>query len=248
MQDEPRGALSVAFETNGRGFIGFIVELFGAFVRGRTEEEALSKVPSETQSYLRWAGGVMSEYKIVIVQRHRSGLTVEDADNEILLDADRRPITLQEFEGLTALVRYSGSCFSQLYDRAELKDWIDSARIRKTFYGENPRSIREIFNHVRQTQYYYLSRTKSTFDDRETDFMKIREFCVAQFAKTIATGNSAVIYELDNELWTLRKILRRFIWHDRIHGKAIVRILNKQQRLGLIRRFHDPYHFGPFEA
>ena len=26
------------------------------------------------------------------------------------------------------------------------------------------------------------------------------------------------------ESWTLRKLLRRFIWHDRIHGKALYRM------------------------
>ena len=27
----------------------------------------------------------------------------------------------------------------------------------------------------------------------------------------------------DGELWTLRKVLRRFLWHDRIHAKAMWR-------------------------
>ena len=27
-----------------------------------------------------------------------------------------------------------------------------------------------------------------------------------------------------DEEWTLRKVLRRFIWHDRIHGKAMYRM------------------------
>ena len=30
-----------------------------------------------------------------------------------------------------------------------------------------------------------------------------------------------------DECWTLRKLLRRFIWHDRIHGRAMVRMMER---------------------
>ena len=29
------------------------------------------------------------------------------------------------------------------------------------------------------------------------------------------------------ETWTLRKLLRRFIWHDRIHARAMVRMMKR---------------------
>jgi len=48
--------VSVSLETNGKGYIGYIVELPGAFIRGKTEEEAISKVDREVQSYLKWLG------------------------------------------------------------------------------------------------------------------------------------------------------------------------------------------------
>ena len=34
--------------------------------------------------------------------------------------------------------------------------------------------------------------------------------------------NEVVIGSYD-EAWSLRKVLRRFLWHDRIHGKAMYR-------------------------
>ena len=30
-----------------------------------------------------------------------------------------------------------------------------------------------------------------------------------------------------DELWTLRKVMRRFLWHDRIHAKAMYRMAVK---------------------
>jgi hypothetical protein len=51
----------------------------------------------------------------------------------------------------------------------------------------------------------------------------------------------------DKELWTLKKILRRYVWQDRIHGKAIARILESQKRLDLNERYADPFSFGFFD-
>ncbi len=231
-------------ETNGKGFHGFIVELPGAYVRGTSEREAISKVPGEARSYVAWLGQERTRFlKARIVQTHRCKLMVEDADCEILLADDSRPMSDREFLNLVELVKYSGLTFTKLYDSAELKDWVDEARIRKTFYGLNNKTIREIFDHVKRTQYYYISRIGAPFKEDETDpFMRIRDLSLESLAGLFRqSGNSKVTK--DNEEWTLKKVLRRFLWHDRIHGKAITRILEKQQRLGLIDRYEDPFVF-----
>ncbi|MBM5805771.1 MAG: hypothetical protein FJZ49_06915 [Candidatus Verstraetearchaeota archaeon] len=240
----PEGILSVALETNGKGFMGYIVELPGAFVRGRTEEEALSKVGGEVGAYMRWLGvDAEAGCGCRVVQRHRSALTVEDADNEVLLEADRGAVEDEEFRGLRDLALYSGETFLRLYTSARFKDWVDEARIRRTFWGENPRTIREIFEHVRLTQYYYLSRTKAAFTEREEEFLKIRRLCLKRIGELWRESNNSLVFDVDNELWTLKKVLRRFVWHDRIHGKAITRILEKQKRLGIIDTYEDAFCF-----
>lgn len=236
--------VSIAFETNGKGYLGFIVEFPGAFVRGRTEQEALSKVDRESESYLMWLG-VDSEasYRTAVVQRHHSLLMVEDADSEILLDADRGEISDSEFDNLVDLVWYSGETVLKIYSNAEFKNWVDEARIRSTFYGENCTTIEEILVHINRCQYYYLSRTGMEFEAREEDFMRIRGFCVEKIRDFYRKHNNQLVFDVDNELWTIKKILRRFIWHDRIHAKAMTRILEKQKQLGMISRYNDPFFF-----
>lgn len=237
--------LSIAFETNGKGYIGFIAELPGAYVRGRTEEEALDKVKAEARSYLKWLGIEQErDYTTMIVQSHHSKLMVEDADNEILLDSDRGIMEEAELRELARLVRYSGETFLRLYRQAHFKKWVDEARIRRTFHGENPKTMEEVFNHVRNTQYYYLSRTKVASEQSEQDFVKIREYCLRKIEELYQENTNVVIFDVDNELWTLKKILRRFVWHDRIHGKAITRILEKQRQLRIIENYEDPFHFS----
>jgi predicted RNase H-like HicB family nuclease len=236
--------ISIAFETNGKGYIGYLVELPGAFIRGKTEEGAISKLRQEVNLYLKWLGIKQKlDYKIQVVQRHQSALAVEDADNEILLDTDRDTMVEEEFRNLLDLVWYSGETFLQLYNKTRFKDWVDELRIRKTFYGENPKTIQEIFDHVKGCHYYYLSRTKITFDKKEEDFIKIREFCIEKIEKLYLVNNNSLIFNVENELWTIKKILRRFIWHDRVHAKAMTRILEKQKELGMIAEYDDPFHF-----
>jgi hypothetical protein len=169
--------ISIVFETNGKGYIGFIAELPGAFIRGRTEEEALLKVNREVKSYLKWLGiEEKPNYKAMVIQKHLSSLIVEDADCEILLDVDRGTMKEEEFKSLMDLVWYSGETFSKIYSDVKFKDWVDESRIRKTFHGENPKTIQEILDHVKNCQYYYLSRTQIAFENKENDFMKIRRF------------------------------------------------------------------------
>jgi len=236
--------ISVALETNGRSFIGFIVQLPGAYVRGKTEEETLSKVDSEVRSYAKWlAVEAPVDYDVSVSQRHYCTLMVEDADSEILLDEDKSPMNGHEFEELRDRATYSGETIHALYQSAELSDWVDESRVRKTFYGETPKTIREIFEHVNGTQYYYLSRANLTSEERSSGFLEARRNCLSCLRELFEQQGNDRIFQVDNEEWTLRKVLRRFVWHDRIHAKSIVRILQKQKQLALIVSFRDPFHF-----
>ena len=43
----------------------------------------------------------------------------------------------------------------------------------------------------------------------------------------------------DGELWTMRKVLRRFLWHDRIHARAMWRTASALWSSGL----ENPFFF-----
>jgi len=240
-----KDSLSIGMETNSKGFLGFIIELPGAYVKGPTQIGAVSKTVMEAGSYLTWLGQENVRFpEPLIVQTHRSDLKIEDADCEILLDDDRRPMNEDEFGRLVELVRYSGLAFDKLYESTGLKDWVDEDRIRETFYGQNKKTIQEIFDHVKRTQYYYLSRTGVSFtEDEHEPLMNIRDSCLGKLSGLFSEHGNSKVYDVANERWTLKKVLRRFIWHDRIHGKAITRILEKQRQFGLIEDYQDIFLF-----
>ena len=238
--------LSVALETNGKGFMGFIVELPGAFVRGPDESSALSKIQGEASSFLRWLR--VDDNVIMlsqVVQRHSCKLMVEDGDCEILVDSDKSFVSHMEWTQLMDLVKYSGETFNTLFEHSQLKDWVDEARVRQTFYGANRTTVKEIFDHVKRTQYYYLSRAglRTTYDESE-GLLAIRDDGLQALNKLFDKQGNSEVYVKESEYWTLKKLMRRFIWHDRIHAKAIVRILDKQKRLGLISSYEDPFGFA----
>jgi hypothetical protein len=240
----PADRLSLAFETNGKGCLGQIIQLPGAYVRAPTEKEALSKVTSEMKSYNRWLGAKLPPtVRMMIVQWHQSQLRVEDADSEILLDVDRKPFQDGEFSSLLNLVRYSGETIFAAYEKAELKEWVDESRRRSTFYGSVPSTIKEVLGHVNSAQHFYMARVGVQLENGTDDFLEIRRHCVDELTRLHEGGVNSNLFSSENELWTLKKVLRRLVWHDRIHGKAMVRIMAKQRKMKLIDDYSDPFRF-----
>lgn len=47
------------------------------------------------------------------------------------------------------------------------------------------------------------------------------------------------VWEHNGEEWSLRKMLRRFIWHDRIHAKAMYRMTIKTFGEGSVENIYN---------
>ena len=245
MTDLVSPTLSIALETNGRGYIGYLVALPGAFIRGQTADMALGKTAAEVLAYCRWREVTPpSPIRYRVVHEFRSAAAVEEADSTILLEAERRPLTEGEFAELSDLMTLSATSFESLCRRARFPDWVDAARVGATFYGPRPSTIAEIGRHVLQTQFYYLSRLQPAEPVVAGEVMAIRRLAVDRLTRLFRRQNNVYAVDRDGESWTLRKVLRRFVWHDRIHAKAIVKLLRRQAAAGLIGAYDDPFRFG----
>ena len=241
--------LHIEFETNGVGWIGYVAELPGAFVRGPTEEVSLSKGEKEVRRYARWLGLEPKVSCTLLRTRvHRSGLCVEDADNEILLEYDRGRLNPSTFDRWCQIALFSGACFQELYAAATLRDWRDPARDRETFNGPAPCSIREVYQHVDRVQGYYQQCLGLTPDFGSCSFTERRRECLARISELYGNNTGLNVRQEGGEEWTTAKALRRYIWHDRIHAKSIVRTLQRQIEEGLLDRFHDPFKFGALQT
>ena len=123
-----------------------------------------------------------------------------------------------------------------------MKDWIDTARDRTTLYGQgsqnNPRDLRPC-----GPDSALLSVQNKSPDRHGKTRQLSSQYSTKQVREYFSRNGNSTIFTIDNEQWSLKKILRRFIWHGRIHGKAIVHALQKQKDLGLINGYEDPFHF-----
>lgn len=214
------------WEHNGNDSILYADSFIGAFTRGTSKDLAIQKMPSEIKSYLMWKGDlVMDSFEPEIVQEKCSELTISDADSDVLFDEERKELSISEYEELKALVLKSARDFLSLYEAIPDKNK-SCLPVRVTFYGQIPRTAFEMYEHTKNVNDYYFGEI-GVVTDNEGNIVECRErgFAVLEsqpnFLKNIVHLGSY------NEEWSLRKVLRRFVWHDRIHAKAMYRMALK---------------------
>ena len=82
-------------EHNDRGHLLWAEEPVGLALRGETQQAALSKLPAELTAYRRWLGLPPVPAVGVVTQEAASPLNVHDADSDILLPSEHRPLTAE---------------------------------------------------------------------------------------------------------------------------------------------------------
>ena len=228
--------VSLVDEYNDRGHLVYIENLPGAFVRGRSREDALKKLTREVESYMKWAG--MEVYCAVpvgrIVQEKYSGeLAVEDADSDVIFHSEREPVTLSDYSRLRSLVLRSAADFLRLFDSVPDKD-CTILQPRDTFYGSVPLTARQMYEHTKNVNSYYFDQL-GVDAPNGPDILSCRRIGLERLEEQNDILSMAVRTGSWNEEWSVRKLLRRFLWHDRIHARAMYRMavrLCGEERVG----------------
>ena len=218
--------IKCVWEHNGNDTLLSAIDYIGAYTRGESLEIAKAKMPGEILSYLKWLGeDVTDSIEIIITQEKDSDLAIKDADSDVLFESEKAPLTADEYEKLKALALKSAKDFLALYDSIPDKSATAIAE-RKTFYGQVPRTADEMYMHTKNVNEYYFAEIEVDADNDGTIYECRRRGFKALEAKPDFLQN-AVIEGSYGEDWSLRKVLRRFIWHDRIHARAMYRMAAK---------------------
>lgn len=217
--------IKCVWEHNGNDTLLYSKTAAGAFTRGCSKEEALKKMPSEIISFMRWKGGDISDTEkneIEIVQEKASGLDIRDADSDVIFESEKNPLTRGEYDALKALALKSAADFLQLYESVPDKNKSVLPK-RITFYGDVPRTAEEMYQHTKNVNSYYwgeigisAGNSGSILDCRKQGFALLEKS-----PDFLSLGVFSGSYD---EKWSLPKVLRRFVWHDRIHAKAMYRM------------------------
>lgn len=212
-------------EYNDEGCLVYADNFPGAFVRGRNYQNAAAKFSKEIESWLDWAEGKTKTdepVEIELVQEKKNtGLKICDADSDVIFDSEREPLTKEEYQKLKILALRSAMDLERLYDSVPDKR-MNIVPKRETFYGKIPSTAEEMYNHCMNITEYYFGEI-GVEAENGPDILSCR---AAGFEKLEQQENfleNEVFLGSYDEEWSLRKVLRRFIWHDRIHARAMYR-------------------------
>ena len=211
------------WEHNGNDTLLYAKNYVGAFTRGENKQVAIDKMGKEILSYCRWAElPLPTKAEPVIVQEKNSDLNIKDADSDVIFESEKAPLAIEEYENLKKLALKSAKDFLALYDSIPDKNATVASK-RKTFYGQVPRSANEMYEHTKSVNDYYFAEIDVDADN-DGDIYECRKRGFEALEAKPNFLQNPVIEGSYGEDWSLRKMLRRFIWHDRIHAKAMWRM------------------------
>ncbi len=211
------------WEHNGEDSLLYAVDFVGAYTRGESLAIAIEKMPREIGSYLKWRGeSIPDELSVTVTEEKHSELAIRDADSDVLFASEHHPLTAEEYQVLKALALKSAKDFLSLYESVPDKRATSKPK-RTTFYGNVPRSAEEMYEHTKNVNAYYFAEI-GVETDNEGSIYECRRRGFEVLEKKPDFLQNAVIEGSYGEEWSLRKVLRRFIWHDRIHARAMYRM------------------------
>ncbi|HMN12081.1 MAG TPA: hypothetical protein PKD55_07135 [Bellilinea sp.] len=233
--------VEAALESNGKGFAAWAMNLPGAYARAESREDALGKLEAESVRVARWAYGGLSHAtaQARVLQEHLTELQVQDADTDILFANEKQPLALGDFARLRAWVVNSAHDLRVLADSLPSRAETNLPE-RETFYGLRPRTCDEVLHHANGVTAYYLGELGIDHTNLP-DVYDNRLSAMQSVSARLELLQNVVMQGSGGEFWTLRKVLRRFLWHDRIHARALWRMGVSMWGSDAIA---DPFGFG----
>lgn len=220
--------------TDDGGYLAWVVDLPGCSTRSPTRDGAIGKVTGAVAAFVAMLadhgvpvddlpGG--DDLTVRVVDEVETPGAMADVDTDVVLDADRDPLTAGDW--------------------ARLASWSDAARaellaVLAGLDGEDldhrpegaPRSVREVLLHTGLVELFYAVWT---FDLESTDGVAdllrwTRDATRRRMAELVADGEEQLTTArwagADRpEGWSARKAARRLIWHDVLHTRGLRRQL-----------------------
>lgn len=218
--------IKCVWEHNGDDTLLYAESHVGAFSRGKSLDIALDKMKNEISAYSAWLGEVVKdEIEPIIVQDKNSNLKIKDADSDVIFMSEEEALTTEEYVKLRELALKSASDFLKLYESMPDKN-ASVLLMRKTFYGDVPRTAEEMYLHTKNVNNYYFGEIGIEADNEGTIY-ECRKQGFERLERTPDFLSGRLQEGSYGEMWSVRKVLRRFIWHDRIHAKAMWKMAKK---------------------
>lgn len=212
------------------GCVGWLLDYLGCATWAPSERELLDKIPLKASEHAAW------------LRSHGETCALPDAGvkvcdrvdgDEILYAPDALPATPNEIERTIRLLGYARADLLALLTEVP-KGTLDWNPPYKRFASwASWRTIREILCHVARTETdYYLRwlgyngpRAEAGNRDPHSLLAAARETTLRFLEQLKLSDDLTRLREERGEQWSVRKALRRLVWHELLHTKSIRRIL-----------------------
>jgi len=212
-------------------WVAWIFEMPGCYARASTRDEAIALAPEAIDEHLRrlTAAGYSTPkapppYEIIIAEESRARPYSPDYLINAFFKNDRLPLAECDIEYARLILDLN---------RKELMETISDLSdevLTRTIEGEVQKNIHGIIRHIGSAEWWYWDRLGRAFPREERpkeifELLKVmREFTLTHLSDLVGLTETTVCLD---ETWSARKLLRRAVWHERVHTLQIKRYLKK---------------------
>ena len=204
-------------------------ELPGCFSRGSSREDALDRAPRAIADYFNWRDGyervsdeVVDSIHVQVVEAFENYETLDGYWVNSFFEYDRRPPTAAEVDDVRWLLNCTRSDLITTIRRAP------SSSLDEEIAGERFGSLSGILKHVATAERWYFDKLGLALPKEQlgTDpfgmLDAVRRHTVIQLPRLVQNRE---IREIRGELWSARKVVRRMLWHERVHTWHLQRLV-----------------------
>lgn len=209
-----------------------ILDLTGCFAYGASEAEALAALVAAIPGYYAWLKAhddytpdVHGPWQVTPRETFR---TIMVGGNEVraFFAPDAQPVDDEELDWGLALLQWAVEDLAAL-----LRGQPESALDRPPPAGGW--SMRKVLEHLTNEQFWYVTRLDNSpgappiaanAGASLAQLQQIAAACVSRL-RGASDAQRVAVTELQGERWSLRKIIRRSVWHVRDHTAQIRQLL-----------------------
>ncbi len=224
----------VGVEVDQRGqAMAWVAELPGCYARGRTAQEALGKIPLAVDEFCVWLAAHGEEMeppgdvRVTAVERVRVESDLGQGLSTGLFSFDEKPVR----PGVPGLALRAAH-----YARADLMALLPGLARQTAEEGMEGarRTLPQTLDHMVLTDVWYAIRLlpPGAIEERAYLLGAIRDACLPALAAWADEDDPAPVHVYTaapieepgpEEAWTGYKVLRRYVWHDRVHYRSLAR-------------------------
>lgn len=238
--------LSVNLEHGARWWYAHVSELPGCFTRADTRNEALERLPGEIERHVRFLEDHgehpgFSSLNFSVVEEAADIPELGEAGGAVsLFVSNLKPVEPSEFTGFLNLMRWNREELAKIVEPLNEKEFVANPVPEKW-------SIEHTLWHIVNAEWWYVSRLGTDAERIHADFERrlrkgrrriqplerlriVRESAVVALEavfqnQPVGTLRRRAYTRHPEELWTFRKVLRRFVEHEREHIGTIKKVV-----------------------